>query len=339
MKKKVLFIVVIIIVLVFGILIYIGAFRSNNDIRIRVGYDTSLSCAPFMIAYKENIFDKYGVEIDLVPLQSSAQTQQALSMGKIDIGLTGMASVFVPISKKAPIKVIAPLSSALTRVFVRPDSGIEKLEDLVNKTIASRIGSTGNLVLRNILKREGIDTEGIKFIDIESTVRPMALMVKKIVDVAVSGENEDRLYWDSGAVLLKDWTDKGYTEESFLRTVIAVNSDFMKLNEKKAESFIDAIIDGHKFIKTNPDEAALIVSDYIKNETSGVVDYSINDIREQWKSTKYILWREPSYFVEIARISREIGDINEDLTLEQIFDSTFENKLEKAQYEIYGQNN
>jgi len=54
------------------------------------------------------------------------------------------------------------------------------------------------------------------------------------------------------------------------------------------------------------------------------------------KDIRYNLWTDPSLFVERANFEKEMGELNTNFTLENLFDLKYKEKLEKAQLEIYG---
>ena len=334
----------------FGFCIVITAFfvfksffnKSTNNVDIRVGYDIeSINNVPIIIAHERGLFNKHGLVVNLIPLKSGKEIAQTLAIGGIDIGSAGVTNFFIPISKGAPVKIIAPTTMSPTYVYVRPDSHIETLGDLAGKTIASSRGESSNFVLQYVLKRENIDVSSITFLDIEDTYRPIALMEKKIVDAVVVSGGKESLYKKVGAVILKEWETKGYINKTFPRIVIAVNADFVSKNPKKVEKFIDAFIESQRFVNSNPKESAQLVSQYINLGTNGTVNFSPDEIQESWRGdlVQYLLWYDPSVFVDLAKISKEIGDIENVITLEQIFDLRFEQKLKAAQIEIYNNDN
>ncbi len=339
MRKINIYSLIVILIIIGSLLLYFFL-AQPDDVDIKIGYNVeSVNLAPIMIAYDKDIFNKHGLKVRLVPLKSGNETKQALATGQIDIGSAGVNNFFIPISKGAPVKILAPLALSSTYLFVRPDNQIKTLNDLAGKTVAARIGSSSNLALRFALKQEGVDSSNMTFLDINKTYRPIALMEKKIVDAALAQEFMDVIFKQAGAVILEEWVTKGYLKQSLPNTVISVNTDFMVKNLKKTETFIEALVDSHKFIIDNPDESAALVAKHIALGSAGAMEYSVDDIKKTWQNTKYVLWYDPNIFVEASKISREIGDIENELSLEQLFDLSFRSKLEAAQIEVYGPKN
>ncbi len=336
MKKKFFYSAGAILLAGLAVLLFNHRLDTATEATFKIGYNLeSVNHAPIMVAYDAGIFNKHKLKVELVPLKSGKEIQQALAIGRIDVGSAGATNFFIPITKGAPVKIIAPSTASPTSIFVRPDGTITTFNDLAGKNIASRIGESSNLALGYALRKENISLDSINFLDIEKNLRPIALMEKKIIDAAVAGEYEEKKYLDYGAVPFAEWAAKGYAKKSFPRTVIAVNSNFVSKNKKTIGLFIDAFIESQKFIKDNPDEAAKIIARHIEEASKGAIKFSVADVKESWQETKYILWHEPADFVEISEVAKEIGDIETALTLDQIFDFSFAKKLINAQNKIY----
>lgn len=169
---------------------------------------------------------------------------------------------------------------------------------------------------------------------VDKVYRPSALMDQKIADAVPIGEDEVEKYLEIGAVLHEEWESKGYTMKSRLEEVIAINEEFNSAHPLLIEKFIDGIIEGHRFIKSDSVEAAQIVSSYIKVESEA---YTPEYVRGIWEGNKlaYILWCDTAILSEMTKIAAESGQIESNLTTEQVFDSRFEEKLTRAQNEIY----
>jgi NitT/TauT family transport system substrate-binding protein len=301
----------------------------------------NMNGAPFYIAYTEGFFNKHNVKIETIALSSGSEVKQALSAGQIDIGFAGASNFFIPISKGVPIKVIAPMSFTHTYLYVRPDNKTRTFEDLTGKTIAISPGGINEYEIRRILKKEKIDASKINFVNIIDKVnRPIALMDKKIVDAVPIDYEDLPRYSKLGAVPLEEWGTKGYDNQYKLDTVIVVNEDFKLSHPLLVEQFIDSLIEGHEFMKSKPQESAAIVSSYIKKDTNGALAYVPGDLNAMWekKILLYTLWDDPENLVEMSKIAAEIGQIDKNLTLEQIYDLSFEGKLKDAQNEIYSNN-
>lgn len=315
------------------------AFEKENVIRI--GYNVeSLNYAPLIMAYEKGFFEKKGLDIKLIQLKGGKEIKQALSTGNIDIGLGGAANFFTPMEKGAPIIIVAPLSLSPTYLFVDKNSDIKTFEDLEGKNVAASPGGSSYTHLLYVLKKEEINYKNIKFIDLDKAPKFLALIEKKAIDAALVSEQEEEKYRETGAVLHEEWEKKGYSQSKFPRTIIVMHKNFLSKIED-ADKFIDAIIEAHAFIHSNPKESSIVISNHIKKGTNGAVIYSPEEIENIWEENKltYVLWYDPNMLLEIVQIEKETGQLEKTLTLNQIFNPIFEEKLKKAQYNIYGSEN
>ncbi len=336
---KNLLVALIISFLAINILAY-SLISSEKEETIQVGYNVeSLNYAPLVIAYEKGFLHNKNLDVKLIPLKGGNEVKQVLASGNIDIGLGGAANFFTPIEKGAPIVIVAPLSLSPTYLFVNKNTNIKSFKDLKDKKIAANPGGSSYTYFLYALKKEGIDYKSINFMDLDKTPTLLAL-TQKAIDAALISEQEEEKYREAGAVLHEEWEKKGYSQSKFPRTIIAMNKDFLSKIED-ADKFIDAIIEAHAFINSNPKESSIVISDHIKKATNGAVIYSPKEIENIWEEKKltYILWYDPNMLLEIAQIEKETGQLEKTLTLSQIFNPIFKEKLKKAQYSIYGPEN
>lgn len=342
MKQKMMYSVLGILLIASAIYLYTSLTPTSKNNSIYVGCATAnMDCAPFYVAYAKGFFKNHNLTVKIVPMGSAGEVKLALSAGQINIGLAGAVNFFVPISKGVPIKIIGPLATGKTYLYVRPDSKIRTFNDLVGKTVAfTALGGMNEYEVRRILKKENVDANKIHFINMERVYRPIALMEKEIVDAVPIDQSEVPKYAQLGAVLHEEWGMKGYGSHKKPESVIAVNEDFKTAYPLLVERFIDALIDGHRFMKSNSEKAAEAVASYVLTESGGASIYSPENLNGMWenKELEYTLWYDPVTIVDLSQVGVDIGQLDSSLILEQIYDLSFEKKLKDAQNEIYGTN-
>jgi len=344
MKRKIGFAVVCLLIIFIFFLISFNWLKSPNKTDstaknnlIKVGYDiANVNNGPFIIALLSDYFKAHNVVIQATPMEGN-ELRLAISLKQIDISLTTVNDIFIPISKGIPIKILMPLASAPTYLYVRPADNLTTFEDLIGKTIAATPGSPMECNVKYVLKKEQINYSKINFIRVDKVYRPVALVEKKLVDAVPIGADEVAKFTEAGAIIHQEWKRNGYADRNIPETIIAINEDFRKADQLLVERFIEAIIDGHRFIKSNPDMAAQLVSTFLEKESEGTVAMSVGSLVDIWQNNKleYNLWYDPSIFTEMWQIALEIDQIEVSLPLNQIYDSSYEEKLKNAQNEIY----
>lgn len=344
MKKIMIYGIAIFLVILLSLFLYnLSTSQNEKTIKIGVSAASYIPNAPIIVAQEKGFFKKHGLKVEIVPFNSGSLVGQTLATGNIDIGSTSIANFLIANAKGAPVKMLATSSLTSLYLFVNPTSNITTFSDLSGKTIGARSNGGAALILGAICEKENIDFKSLKFVEVDQTVRQIALMKTKIVDAIPDDPDQERVYEAAGAAIHQGWEEKGYANISSSPgttdiAVIEVNTDFMSKNPKAIKSFIDAYIEGHQFIKNNPDEAADLLSQYIVNASNGAMTVSKEDIKRSWDrgSLEYNLWYNPDSLVEISKIAQKIGLITKAPTLEQMLDTRFEEKLNSAQNEIYG---
>lgn len=311
--------------------------KNNHDVNIRISYNPeSVNYGPIIVAYEKGFFNRSGYNIELIPVKSGREVRQGLAANHLDIGIASPTDFFSLIAAGAPVRIVAPLTITNTLVFVRPDNRIMTFQDFKGKKVQGGRGSAPEFVFRRALKKEGVDISDIEFIHIEDIYSGVALMTSKVVDVIPISLYEMIDLQKYGAVVHREWVEKGYSNEYWLNKVIGANIEFLLKNPGAMEIVIEAIIDAQKFIVTNREESAKIIAQHIKHGTQGVKNFLPDDIIKIWgKGVSYTLWYEPNMLLEISQILVEIGMIKKELSLDEVYDSRFETKLKSAHLEVY----
>ncbi len=120
---------------------------------------TSLSASQWIpwIAKEAKLYEKYGMEADLVLLRGSGQSAQAIIGGSILGAPCTLTTVMGANLSGADLVTVAhTVAGVQSKLLVRPD--IKKPDDLRGKRIAvSGFGSLGDFLERYIIKKHGMD--------------------------------------------------------------------------------------------------------------------------------------------------------------------------------------
>jgi NitT/TauT family transport system substrate-binding protein len=133
---------------------------ADDALRLAVGqrglWDTSVS----ELGQRGGIFRKHGLALDILYTQGSAETQQAVISGSVDIGVSpGAPSVFGAFAKGAPLRIIGSeiIGGGDLFWYVRAESPIKTLRDLGDRTIAySTNGSASHSIVMTFISQFGL---------------------------------------------------------------------------------------------------------------------------------------------------------------------------------------
>jgi NitT/TauT family transport system substrate-binding protein len=132
----------------------------SDQIALQVGID-------------EGIFEKYGLDVEVVPAQGGAQAIPALLSGDIQFAIGQPFGPFRAGLQDLGITVISDFSSSLPEgndvngVVSLADSGIERPSDLQGKKVAvNSIGAAGDLTIRAAVDADGGDSSTVEFVEV-----------------------------------------------------------------------------------------------------------------------------------------------------------------------------
>jgi ABC-type nitrate/sulfonate/bicarbonate transport system substrate-binding protein len=138
---------------------------------------------PFYYAKDIKIFEKHGLNVELIQMRSDLQLA-GLASGEIDftpsVGPAGAA-----IANGLPIKALAVLYRAPLFSLVSP-AGLASVKDLEGKTVAvSRIGSESHRYGSLMIESGGADPKKVTFIQTGSTTVSLTALQQSSVNAAV----------------------------------------------------------------------------------------------------------------------------------------------------------
>jgi len=110
------------------------------------------------IAKEAGLFVKHGLDAEVLLLTGSPRLIQTLLAGDIQYALGGTSSVLRARFRGAdPVIIGTTTNFSGQRVLLRPDSSLQRLQDLKGKTVGvTQYGSQGDTFLRDALKRAGL---------------------------------------------------------------------------------------------------------------------------------------------------------------------------------------
>jgi ABC-type nitrate/sulfonate/bicarbonate transport system substrate-binding protein len=337
--------VITFVVLLVGGYVVVTQTPKDNDSKltpVKIAYNTeSVANASIIVAYEKGYFQKHGISPQMIALKGGREVMQALVAGQADVGIGGFTNFMPAMARNAPIRFIAASVSSPSYIFVRPNEGVKTFTDLYGKIVSVTSGGINDLIFRTAMEQENVDTKKMKFFDVERAYQVVALIDKKAIDAIIVSEQDTDVLIKAGAIVLPEWESKEYAKQTEPRNAIVARSEFLNQTESATERFLDALIDAHRLIRNAPMEAAEVLANHIKDGSGGAIVHLPEKIVSQWENSEIVnmIWQNPTATMRLAKKAKDIGTIDRVLTLNEVYDLRFKDKLEIAQKEIYGDAN
>ena len=146
---------------------------------------TSLSGGNWIpwIAKEAKIYEKHGLDVELILLRGSGQTSAALLGGSIFASPVALPTMMMAdLSGADLVNVAHTVPGVQTKMLVKPE--IKRAEDLRGKRIAtSSLGSLGDFLFKYILRKNGVDpNREITWLSIGTPPERLQALISGVVD-------------------------------------------------------------------------------------------------------------------------------------------------------------
>jgi NitT/TauT family transport system substrate-binding protein len=229
--------------------------------------------APLWIAKDLGLYEKYGLDGNLVYIASGVTSVNALLGGSVQVIAASGSSAVGAAANGAPVVIMASLGAIAYKLIANPS--ITSLQALKGKMIgSSRIGAGSDYALRRLLPKLGLqpgkDVQLIPTGISESDRRIVIMLQGKIDATLATVDNILQLELQGQKVsVLADLLQEGvYTTGSDIST----SRQLMKDKRRQLKGFLMAITEAIKIGRTNKDLAFRVYRKYMKVEDVRLLD-------------------------------------------------------------------
>ena len=233
------------------------------------------SLVPFWIGQEQGIFAKYGIDLELIWMQSNLSTS-ALLAGEVDTVFGTPQSVFSVLTTKnpPPLVTIAAWGSASEHWLV-VDPAIKSAKELEGKAIGvSRPRSADHGYTMVILERLGIDPRKITFLSTGGQASRSAA-----VEAGTTlGSSFNRYY--TLQLKRKGFRDLAKLERPdypFPPSIFVVKKEFLQTKRRALKSMLTAMMESSERQKGNKELSLRLIRKYLRIQNPEVVEAAYED--------------------------------------------------------------
>lgn len=219
------------------------------------------------VAKQEGIFEKNGLDVELVEFKAGSEAISAQQSGDVDIVLSIPGTAMTAIERGFDLVAIAQNEIAKTAgpdsgsIQVLKDSGIESLKDLAGKKVAvSSLHSQNTVGVQQLLKDTGVDLSKVQLIEIPLPSQVDALKSKQ-VDAVVAVDPYTTQLITSGLGKVLSWNYVESIPEQPLGAWFA-KSTFVNEKPEVIEKFNLSIKESIDYLLADPERARQKVAEY-----------------------------------------------------------------------------
>ena len=259
MKGKLLVVLVMLAVMA----VVSGAQAADlTKVDFQLNWKISGAHAAYYVAVKNGWFEEEGLDVNIILGQGSGYTVKVLDAGKAHVGISDAPVPIKGIAQGAKIKIVGIIfDKHPNSMFFWKDSGIQKPQDVVGKTVAVPAADGHRVMWPAFAKQIGVSPDSVRFINIEPAAKVVSLATKKadVVFELYTGKPfmEKAIPADQLGNIL--WSDYGFN--AYAHSLVARN-DVIEDHPEMLRKFLKAAYRGWDFTAQHPEEAIAILSEY-----------------------------------------------------------------------------
>lgn len=213
---------------------------------------TAATMVPFWVAAEHGIFQRYGLDPQLVPMPP-ATAAQALSAGSALVAIAGGSVVSAYVGGSTELVFVAGVSSkAPYRLVVRPD--IQSMADLRGKSVGvSTPGSSPAVAMVEVLRRFGMEPDrDVHLTYLRDTQATVAAFLADVVQgIATSSPQADYALAEGGRLLI----DMRDLNVPILGPQVATTRGLLEREPDFLRHVLQAYVDGLQYARDHPEAA------------------------------------------------------------------------------------
>jgi NitT/TauT family transport system substrate-binding protein len=231
--------------------------------RLKTSYSAlTANMAAYWLAKDAKIFEKHGLSVDVVLIESGVTTVQALTAGETQIAMGGGTVAVSSNLAGSDIVTIASIEPRLPYALLAQKE-IKTFDQLKGKRLAiSRFGSASDLAARLILQRYGLTPDkDVTILQTGGTSTRLSALSKRSVDATILTPEFFNVAKKIGFTILADPTQY---DIPFPQLEVITSRAFLKAQPDIATRYMRAIVEGIHTVKTNPEPSIRAMGKYLR---------------------------------------------------------------------------
>ena len=278
----------------------VGVAPIDPPVDLKLAYVPIMKFATAYVAKERGIFEKYGLNVEMISVKSGTEAIAFLSEDKVDFGgVAIVVSLWNAWAQGMDLRIIAPgalepFTDSPTIFLLRKDlfdSGeVTKVEDLAGRVVAvaGGPGSGGEYLAAKALERGGLTIFDVQLVNIGNADMPMAFENESI-DAGLLGSPYAEQVINSGtAVAFEKDITPGLMTVAFVASGKMINE-----NPEVTNRFVLALMEAARLMQGD---------DYLSDENIAAYLAYINSTPEDIKTGEPVIY-DPNLTIELAGLA------------------------------------
>jgi NitT/TauT family transport system substrate-binding protein len=295
----------LVLVLVAAFVLAACGSKPAEPITVRIGTQPWIGYGPWWIAKEKGIFEKYGLNAELVDFVEDKEVNAAFASGQMDAANLATHTAIKLFASNLDLRIVLLEDASFQADAILAPSAIASIADLKGKKVAYEEGTTSDLLLNYALSQNGMTIADITPVFMPASDAGVTLIAGQ-VDVAVTYEPyiTAALVENSDIKLLYTAAER----PGLISDVLAVRAG---LDPKVTQALLKVWDEALAFYYSNPVEAKAIIAEAVgaspeelQTAFDGVKFYNLTDNKVELKG------EFAATLQDVAEVAKSIGLID-----------------------------
>lgn len=222
----------------------------------RITINTWVGFAPLYLAQEKGFFKKHGLQnVEIVKMDDAAARKSSMEAGRIEGYASSVDNWALDSAHGVDGKIVMAFDESAGGDGIVAKNNIKTLSDLRGKTVAAQPGMPGQFLLFHLLRKAGLSSGDVKFIEMDSDKAGAAFVAGKL-DAAVTWEPWLSKASTAGGHILASTKDN----RGLIVDVLVVPPDVLSKRPKDVQAIMQAWFDALDYWKAHRSESDKIMA-------------------------------------------------------------------------------
>lgn len=230
-----------------------GSAQAADKLTVLLEWFVNPDHAPLVVAKERGLFEKAGLDVELLPPADPSIVPRAVASGQAEVGIHYQPNLYLDHDAGVDLVRFGTLvETPLNSVTVLADGPIKSLKDLAGRKVGFSVPGFEQVMLGRMMENAGVKAEGVEFINVNFALT--ASLISGQVDATIGGyrnfeHTQMKLEGKEGLAF--------YPEENgvpvYDELIYVTRADL--LDDDRLKRFLGAVEEGAIWLTNHPDEA------------------------------------------------------------------------------------
>lgn len=230
-----------------------GTAQAADKLTVLLEWFVNPDHAPLVVAKERGLFEKAGLDVELLPPADPSIVPRAVASGQAEVGIHYQPNLYLDHAAGVGLVRFGTLvETPLNSVTVLAEGPIRSLKDLEGKKIGFSVSGFEQVMLGRMLESAGVKKDGVELINVNFALTPALISGK--VDATIGGF---RNFEHTQMKLEGKEARAFYPEENgvpvYDELIFVTRPDLVQ--DDRLKRFLGAVEEGAVWLTNHPDEA------------------------------------------------------------------------------------